>query len=49
LVESFKSVPRPLDEGPRPKSGKLKLTYKAPVFEGKSIGSTKKQCKKDSS
>jgi hypothetical protein len=23
LVESFKLVPRPLDEGPRPKSGKL--------------------------
>ncbi len=25
LVESFKLVPRPLDEGPRPKSGKLRL------------------------
>jgi hypothetical protein len=25
VVESFKLVPRPLDEGPRPKSGKLRL------------------------
>ncbi len=40
-------VPRPLDEGPRPKSGKLRLnlhgkTYMAPVLEGKSIGSDQK-------
>ncbi len=38
LVESFKLVPMPLEEGPRPKSGKLKLNM-APVLEGKSIGS----------
>jgi hypothetical protein len=25
LVESFKLVPGPLDEGPRPRSGKLRL------------------------
>jgi hypothetical protein len=42
LVESFKLVPRPLDEGPRPKSGKLRLTYVAPVLEGKSTGSDQK-------
>jgi len=35
LVESFKLVPRPFDEGPRPKSGKLRLNM-APVLEGKS-------------
>jgi len=39
LVKSFKLVPRPLDEGPRPKSGKLNLlTYMAPLLDGKSIG-----------
>jgi hypothetical protein len=32
-------VPTPLNEGARPKSGKLRLkTYMAPVLEGKSIG-----------
>jgi len=31
-------VPRPLDEGPRPKSGKLRLNYMAPVLKGKSLG-----------
>jgi hypothetical protein len=36
LVKSFKLVPRPLDEGPRPKSGKLRLIWH--VLEGKSIG-----------
>jgi len=46
LVESFKLVPRPLDEGPRPKSGKLRLTYVAPVLEGKSIGSDQKTVQK---
>jgi hypothetical protein len=39
LVESFKLVPRPLDEGPRPKSDKLRLNLLAPVLEGKLIGS----------
>jgi hypothetical protein len=35
LVESFKLVPRPWNEGPRPKSGKLRLTYMGTCFEGK--------------
>jgi len=35
-------VPGPLDEGPRPKSGKLRLTSMAPVLEGKSIGADQK-------
>jgi len=39
LVESFKLVPSPLDEGPRPKSGKLKLNlHSTPLLEGKSVG-----------
>jgi hypothetical protein len=38
LVESFKLVPRPLDEGPRPKSGKLGLNLHGTFLEGKSIG-----------
>jgi hypothetical protein len=42
LVESFKLVQRPLDEGPKPKSDKLRLTYIAPLSEGKSIGSERK-------
>jgi hypothetical protein len=35
LVESFKLVPRPLDEGPIPKSGKLRLNLHGTWFEGK--------------
>jgi hypothetical protein len=35
LVESFKLVPRPLDEGPRPKSGKLRLNLHGICFGGK--------------
>jgi hypothetical protein len=35
LVESFKLVPRPLDEGSRPKSGKLRLNLHGTCFEGK--------------
>jgi hypothetical protein len=42
LVESFKLVPRPLNEHPRPKSGKLKLNLHGTCFGGKSIGSDKK-------
>jgi hypothetical protein len=49
LVESFKLVPKPLDEGPGPKSGKLRLPYMTPILEGKSIGSNQKQCYKESS
>jgi hypothetical protein len=42
LVESFKLVPMPLDEGPRPKSGKLRLNLHGTCFGGKSIGSDQK-------
>jgi hypothetical protein len=44
LVESFKLVPRSLDEGQRPKSGKIeaKRFHMAPVLEGESIGSDQK-------
>jgi hypothetical protein len=35
LVESFKLVPRPLDEGPRPKSGTLRLNLHSTYFRGK--------------
>jgi hypothetical protein len=35
LVESFKLVPRPLDEGPRPKSDKLRLNLHGTCFGGK--------------
>jgi len=35
LVESFKLVPRPLVEGPRPKSGKLRLNLHGTCFGGK--------------
>ncbi len=34
LVKSFKLVPRPLDEGPRPKSGKLRLNLHGTCFGG---------------
>jgi hypothetical protein len=33
-VESFKLVPRPLNEGPRPKNGKLRLIWHT-YFGGK--------------
>jgi hypothetical protein len=42
FVESFKLVPMPLDEGPTPKSGKLKLNLHGTCFEGRSIGSNQK-------
>jgi hypothetical protein len=32
LVENFKLVPRPIDEGPRPKSGKLRLNLHGTCF-----------------
>jgi hypothetical protein len=35
LVESCKLVPRHLDEGPKPKSGKLKLNLHGTYFGGK--------------
>jgi hypothetical protein len=35
LVKSFKFVPRPLDEGPRPKSGKLRLNLNGTCVGGK--------------
>ncbi len=34
-MESFKWVPWPLDEGPRPKSGKLRLNLHGTYFGGK--------------
>ncbi len=37
LVKSFKLVPRPLDEGARPKKWQMDKPYVAPVLEGKSI------------
>jgi hypothetical protein len=35
LVESFKLVPRLLDEGPSPKSGKLRVNVHGTCFGGK--------------
>ncbi len=35
LVENFKLVPRPVDKGPRPKSGKLRLNRHGTYFGGK--------------
>jgi hypothetical protein len=35
LVKSFKLVPRPLDKGPRPKNGKLRLKLHDTCFGGK--------------
>ncbi len=36
--ESTKLDPWPLDEGPRPKSGKSRLNLHGTILEGKSIG-----------
>jgi hypothetical protein len=44
LIENHKLDPWSLDEGQRPKSGKLKLHDV--ILEGKSIGSNKKKKKK---
>jgi len=35
LVESFKLIPRPLDEVSKPKSGKLRLNLHGTCFGGK--------------
>jgi len=35
LVESFKLVPRPLNEGLRPETGKLRLNLHGTCFRGK--------------
>jgi hypothetical protein len=43
LDESHKLDPRPLDEGPRPKSGKLSLNLHGIILEGKLIGSNHKR------
>jgi hypothetical protein len=48
LVESFKLVPRPLDECPRPKSDKLSLIWHLFWRENQLVG-TKRQCLKESS
>jgi hypothetical protein len=37
LDESHKLNPWPLDEGPRPKSGKSRLNLHGTILEGKSI------------
>jgi hypothetical protein len=37
LNERHELDPRPLDEGPRPKSGKLSLNLRDTILEGKSI------------
>jgi hypothetical protein len=44
LVKSFKLVPRPLDEGPSLKSGKLRLNPYDTYFEGKINWFGPKQC-----
>jgi hypothetical protein len=49
LDESHKLNPRPLDEGPRPKSGKSRLNLNSTVSEGKSTVLKKKNPKKESS
>jgi hypothetical protein len=36
-MESHKLDPWPLDEGPRPKSGKSRLNLHGTILEGKSI------------
>jgi hypothetical protein len=36
-------IPRPLDEGPKPENGKLKLTLHGTCFGGKSIGLNQKK------
>jgi len=38
LDECHKLNPWPLDEGPRPKSGKSRLNLHGTILEGKSIG-----------
>jgi hypothetical protein len=43
LAESHKLDPLPLDEDPRPKSGKLRLNLHGTILEGKSIGSGQKR------
>jgi len=43
IAESHKLDPGPLDEGPRPKSGKLRLNPHGTILEGKSIVSDPKK------
>jgi hypothetical protein len=43
LVESFKLVPRPCDDSPRPKSDKLRLIWHLFWRENQLVG-TKRQC-----
>jgi hypothetical protein len=51
LDESHKLDSRPLDEGPRPKSGKSRLNLHVTILKEKSSGSNakKERAKKDSS
>jgi hypothetical protein len=41
-LKNRKLDPRPLNEGPRPKSGKSRLNLHGTFWEGKSIGSDQK-------
>jgi hypothetical protein len=43
LAENCKLDPRPLDEGPRPKSGKSRLKLHGTILEGESIGPNQKE------
>jgi len=43
LVESFKLVPRPLDDCPRPESGKLRLNLHHTCFGQKTKNSAKRR------
>jgi hypothetical protein len=45
LAESHKLDPTPLDEGPRPKSGKSRLNLNSTVSEGKSTVLKRKEKK----
>jgi len=45
LDERHKLDPRPLDEGPRPKSGQLSLNPHDTILEGKSVSWNPKQKK----
>ncbi len=45
MAESHKLDPLPFDEGPRPKSGELRLNIHGTILEGKSIDSDPKKRK----
>jgi hypothetical protein len=47
LAENCKLDPWPLDEGPRPKSGKSRLNLRGTILEGKSNGPKQKEKRAD--